>query len=234
MTVTKNNKLFIFSSVGSRLDINYRQQVFDSWNISSFDNGCVIFKPNCKFNYSDYFDNTLNRLGFKFPNFFYFLRHYPILDQYKYFAVIDDDLLFHNIATFTSIYDYMEKLDLSICSPSNDGVGKKSYELMLGNKQQKEIWITNFCEMGCMVIRNDLLKIIIQKYIEEKVNIVDYGFDWFICNIANTIKARIGLIKNLNFYNPYNCERNIGLKEYKNNKNIVHFIQPKVLEKINA
>lgn len=230
----EKNKIFIFSSVGSKLSLKYRQQVFDSWDIKSFDSGCVIFKPNYKFNYSNYFNNTLNGLGFKFPNFFYFLRHYPILDQYKYFAIVDDDLLFNSTETFTYIYNYMETLDLSICSPCNDGVGKKTYDIMLGNKQQKEIWITNFCEMGCMIIKNDLLKIVIQKYIENKISIVDYGFDWFISSIANNTFAKIGLIKNLTFYNPYNHNRNIGQTEYEKNKDIIHFIQPKVLEKINA
>lgn len=223
---------FTFSSVGSDLDFDYKQKVFSSWDINFYDSGCVNFKINDKFPYTKYFCDVLHHQGSKFLNLFYFQKKYNIYNQYKYFAIIDDDLFFDQPNTLNSIINLMEIYDIGLASPSNNGFGKDSYYNIMQTSSIKNnaIWITNFCEMGCMIMRQDLLKLIHNKYIHNRYQFIDWGFDRFISRVANNNNIRIGIVKNLTFFNPEQPIRDYGIKEYNKYKKHIKYIDPQIKE----
>lgn len=222
-----NNSLFVFSSVGSKLDDSYKNQVFTSWELNNFNSGCVIYNDN--FLYNRYFNITLHNKDYKFPNFFYFNSIYAITSKYKYIAILDDDLLFHNINSLNTCLELMKKFNLSLCSLSNNNQGKKSYYPIMASTDTNHLWITNFCEMGCMIFRSSLLKLIIKIYNNKYKKLKDWGFDWFICSLANQYKHNIGIIKNLSFSNPVQSIRDIGKSEWIQYKNEIKYSHPKIL-----
>jgi hypothetical protein len=237
--------LFIFSSVGSDLPNTYKESVFNSWQLKNYDNGCVKYsyilsrtlnkQVVCNtFEYRKYFDIVVQKQGYKFPNFFLFNNMFNILDRYSYVAILDDDLLINNQyqeQPFDTIVSSMKKYNLDICSPMNDGQGKFSEHLNniiepIPNK--RFIFITNFCEMGFMVISSKLLKIIIEEYKKQNLKILDYGFDWFICKIANENLFKIGLINHISFYNPKQPQRYYEI--YRQKKDKIEHIKTKILD----
>lgn len=225
---------FIFSSVGSNLSHNYKIQVFESWQIKDYDSGCVVFSDTDCFDYSQYFNNVLFRKHFKFPNLFYFLSHNPeIVKQYKYIAVLDDDLLFNQHNTIYQAINYMDVYNLSISSISNGCQEKKSPYYVMNNKGLiNELWITNFVEMGFMIIDSKSISNLANTSDKELVE--DYGYDYYICNIANKNNLKIGVFKNLDYTNPQQPNRQNGWTTYQKNKhnNFLSPIQPLIVEKI--
>jgi len=204
-------KIFIFSSVGSPLSDEYKNSVYESWQLDQYDSGCVIYSKEDSFDYAKYFDTNICHSGFKFPNFFYFLDRFPdMLDNYNYFAILDDDLFFNQTQTLEKCVFFMDRYDLDICSISNSNAIKKTtYSVMAANKLRNEIWITNFCELGFMIIRKNLLNCFIDYYNTNlKNHCLDWGMDFAICNFASSHNNKIGIIKNMTFTNPRQKIRN--------------------------
>lgn len=229
------NKLFLFSSVGSKLSDTYKTKVFQSWDYEKVDNGCVIFEKEKSFNYSKYFNICLCRFGFKFPNFFYFLSKIKdISNNYEYFAVLDDDLFFNQSQTLQKCMFLMDHYDLDICSISNSNNQKKTpYSVMAANKLRNEIWITNFCELGFMIIRQNLLNCFIDYYNSNLKNrCLDWGMDFAISNFANDHNNKIGIIKNMTFTNPEQKIRNYSVINLDTSiDKYVYYHMPKIINK---
>lgn len=218
--------LFIFSSVGSNLPYSYKEKVFDSWNTKESDSGCVVYNDD-GFEYNKYFKTVLNNKNFKFPNLFYYLSiQQNIVHEYKYIAVLDDDLLLEdNISKITHI---MDTHDLTICSPCNRCVSKRSgHSIMNVEEKENKLLITNFCEMGAMIIESSFLKQIKNK--EKKVE--DYGYDYYISNIASKNNKKIGIVSTIGYDNPEQQQRNIAWHTYNNNKDdlLLQKIEPLIL-----
>ena len=118
----------------------------------------------------------------------------------------------------------MEKYSLDLCSPSCGSKGKLSwYEVMkTGAYLSDELWISNFCEMGCMFFTQNLIKKFKEVYDTNTSynEIKDYGIDHIICNFVNRNAYRCGIVKNITYYNPLKIDSNAddcGFKEWKSN-----------------
>lgn len=221
------DSIFIFSSVGSNLSRAYKTKVFRSWNLDHFDSGCVIYNNDSQFPYYNHFKKTINRLGFKFPNFFYFDDKFDIINNYDYICILDDDLLFKQNNSIEETVSVMQKFDISLCSLSNNNEFKKAaYDVMYSSDASKpRVAITNFCEMGCMIFHKSLLKLVKQGYENDYRKLTDWGFDWYICSLAEKNNHTIGIVKHLYFSNPFQDHRNIGYYnwiDYKDNINYIH------------
>lgn len=226
---------FIFSSVGSyHIDNESRHKIFKSWNIENVNSACVVFNFLNDFNYCSYFDNVLYRSGFKFPNLFFYITEFPeILDEYKYIGVIDDDLFIHDKKCIKLLSHYMNQYRLSIISPTNSCLESGSlYHIMRYYPNQNKILITNFCEMGFMLIESSFFAKILESYKQLSKQILDYGFDYFICNLANQENKKIGIVKNLLFTNPQRNRKNVADHLYDGNIRLYKRISPKIIDVI--
>lgn len=226
-----NDSIFIFSSVGSNIDNSYRSKVFDSWEIQKFDSGCSIY-ANESFPYENYFNLVISNQNYKFPNFFYFNSIHNIIDRYKYIAILDDDLLFNEPNSVNQVMLYMNQFNIHLCSLSNNNVGKKTYYKVMHTTTDKCIEITNFCEMGCMIFNNQLLKLIKDEYYKSYQDLKDWGFDWWICSLANKYNYTIGIIKHLSFYNPQQPVRDVAKDSWKKYEDTIQLIKSETLYKI--
>lgn len=223
-------EMFIFSSVGSPLEHAYKHSVFKSWDINKYDSGCVVYGDD-GFPYDEYFKNTLYKKDLKFPNFLYYIEKYNILDEYKFISILDDDLLFNQVNTIDVVVSLLNDFNLAVCSISNDCKGRNSYEIMKYQKQSKELWITNFCELGCLFFNSKNLKNILNDI--KFCGLVDYGLDVLISNLIFDSKNKIGLIKCLSFYNPIQPFRYYGQKDWFMNKKNIKVPFHRIIEKIN-
>lgn len=225
---------FVFSSVGSELPDDYKQKTFQSWNLDMFDSGCVVYNNN--FPYNNYFKHTLTKTGFKFPNFFFFDEKSNIVDNYEYICVLDDDLLFKEPNSINEAVLLMKKFDISLCSLSNNSKGKKATYSIMGpeNADKPKIAITNFCEMGCMIFKNTFLELCKQEYYNKYPKLTDWGFDWFICSLAQQYNLNIGIVKHLSFSNPIQHGRNLGYSDWINYKDKITYIYPTEYRSINV
>lgn len=223
-----HNSIFVFSSVGSSLEYGYQNDVFNSWNIKNFHSGCVRYSNNT-FPYENYFKKIKFNRDYKFPNFFYFDSIYKIIDKYEYIAVLDDDLLFQNKDSILLATKLMQKFDISLCSLSNTNTGKVSYYPIMSSNNDASLWLTNFCEMGCMIFHSKLLKLVKNIYDEKFKNLKDWGFDWWICSLANQYKYNIGIVKHLSFSNPVQKDRDLGRSSWLQYKDQIQYTEPKVL-----
>jgi len=196
-------EIFIFSSVGSDHDDAYKHKVYKSWQLDRYNNGCVRYNNADTFDYSKYFNSILYNRNYKFLNFIWYNKYSNILDNYEFVAMMDDDLYLNHKATFTNAIKYIRKYNIDILSLSNDTSGKASwYNMMNTPKPIEEIWITNFCEMGAIIISSQICKDIIDIYIKQQINIIDFGFDLLFSKIANDNNKTIAISKNLTYHNP--------------------------------
>lgn len=201
--VLEKNRLFVFSSVGSDHSDSFKHKVYKSWELYKYDNACVKYNLADKFSYNKYFNTVLENFNYKFLNFIWFNKKSSILDNYQFISLLDDDLLFNQSDTLSIAILNMIKYSIDICSLSNDGRGKKSwYNIMNTDEPKKEILLTNFCEMGSVIMTSNMCKNIIEAYYKEQLSIVDFGFDLFYSKIANDNNKKIGIFKNLTYYNP--------------------------------
>jgi hypothetical protein len=207
---------FLFSSVGSPLPPDYKNQVFDSWNMSSYDSGCVVYDSSDKYEYKKYFKNILYQQEYKFPNFFHYNNQYNILTSYEYVLITDDDLIFNQKNLIEKTIELMNKYNLSICSPSNSCKIKSTPYSIMKTNNEPELWITNFAEMGCLFIRCSFLELFYVDYQKKYKNIKDWGFDFLLASIANSTNNSIGIIKNLNYTNPNQKKRNYSFTKLDN------------------
>lgn len=68
--------------------------------------------------YSDKFDVVIRRKGSKFQNFFHMFNTTNILDKYKYFFVLDDDIIF-NTTDINQMFDFAKSHpEVQICQPA--------------------------------------------------------------------------------------------------------------------
>lgn len=203
------SNVFVFSSVGTYWPGWYKDSTYVSWKLQYYDNACVKYRNDDTFEYSKHFRTVIKNIDYKFPNFIYFNKQFNILDKYKYFAILDDDLRFNQEYAINKTIHTMQKFDVSVCSLSNDAQGKKSsYDIMNSDTILNEIWITNFCEMGCMIISAEIVKDTIQYLESNNIIIKDFGFDLLITKLSKIKNKRIGIMKNLTFYNPKAQHRN--------------------------
>lgn len=229
--------LFVFSSVGSIDDKIQNQKIYDSWNLKDHDSGCVIYNKT-KFDYSKYFKLVEYNVGMKYPNFIWFNNKHKLLSKYQYFAILDDDLIFTGKDVFDTTIQIMDEYDLSVCSVSNNDTNYlhnkiTSHDVMRYKPNQQELWITNFCEMGAMFLRQEILETALNKYVVENFYIKDYGWDMYISNICNIYKNKIGIIKNLYFENPRKKTRNTCRAEYERDQSRIPWLVPKIEDRIN-
>lgn len=227
--------LYVFSSVGSTNEESENDKVFSSWNMSNYDSGCVVYGANSVFKYNRYFQTVDYHIGMKFPNFIFANHKYQLISKYQYFLIVDDDLIFEQSNILDQMIDTVNKYDLSICSISNNDVLHKRtpYSIMRYTNNVHELWITNFVEMGCMMIRSDLLDLALKKYISDKLTIIDFGWDIFLCGMANGLNRRIGIIKNLSFINPRKPLRATGRQNFYEDISKLGWFEAKLKDRIN-
>lgn len=234
--MNNDTSIFIFSSVGSScISKEYKNNVFKSWELENFDSGCVIYNKSTGFPYEVHFKKSLIRPGFKFPNLFYFDNTYNVINNNEYICVIDDDLLFKQNNSIVDSVSLMKKFDIALCSLSNSNDCKPSCHEIMSSNHSKSILITNFVEMGCMIFRKDLLKLIKQEHKEKFSELTDFGFDWWICSLANEKKYNIGLMQHISYSNPLQPARDVGKEIWINKyKNQIHYIQPTIYNIVNV
>jgi hypothetical protein len=81
------------------------------------------------------------------------------------------------------------------------------------------------------MIKKDFLTKIIQRYCEIDCKVQDYGFDWFISNLATEYNKKIGIIKHLSYSNPVSEKRSIAwYKSDYNTPKELRSVKPKIYE----
>lgn len=229
-----DKNILVYSSVGSLLDSDYQKDCFLSWQMEFFDSICVRYSDANNFNYAPYFKIQYENKDFKFPNLLFITKNIDIL-KYDYIVCIDDDLKFNQTNTINTVINYMTNYNLNICTISNDCVGKKSsYDIMNSSNLINELWITNFCEMGCLFFDTRTCASILEQYENNYSEIKDYGIDHMIFNVIDNINTRCGIIKNLTFYNPNQPSRDTKIFGWIINKSLKNLnrVEPHIIETI--
>ena len=97
--------------------------------------------------YSDKFDVVTRRKGSKFQNFFHMFNTTNILDKYKYFFVLDDDIIF-NTADINQMFDFVkDHPEVQICQPAFSRTSNISHPVTKQHSGCKYRY-TNFVEVN--------------------------------------------------------------------------------------
>ncbi len=108
---------------------------------------------------------------------------YFLNSKHKYFAVLNNDLVFHGHNILEHILNTMEEEDIALYSPSviNAGIDQCKWTTV-HNWGSNDLRKVPFIDFQCPFIRRDLAEKI-QKFPEELF--LGYGLDFFACSIAN-------------------------------------------------
>jgi hypothetical protein len=94
--------------------------------------------------------------GSKFQNFLWFYRNHPeILDQYDYFFILDDDLVFWTL-DMNQMFSIAREHELAICQPSFLPESIISHKITLQN-DTTFLRYTNFVEVTCPLFNKEAL-----------------------------------------------------------------------------
>lgn len=233
------SSMLVFSSVGTVHPHEYKRAVFSSWKMGGRDSVCTRYRPDDQFEYGRYFEVVVEMQGHKFTNFFRLAEEFGLARQYSHFAVMDDDLLLTGDDPLKRMADDMERLGLDIASPSNGCGGMKSFHSIMNcSEAVGEVCVTDFCEMGAMILSSRMLEsAIIAHRLEGYEGLRDYGMDMFLCNLANKMGYEIGIFRNVLYHNPNRIPENKRDTQRKSWESLVGMelttpVSKKILKKI--
>lgn len=152
-----------------------------------------------------YADHSWRHPGFVWTSF---IRYYPELKNHLYSLIIDDDLKI-SAEVINKVFGFARRKGASALQLSHDAKGHISYPLFSQNPSlhYREC---NFIEQCFMMIKNDLLGMLVEKW--KAFNLVHVtGVDIVLANVArqNNMLPFIMLDK-FSFYNPHPHEKPNG------------------------
>lgn len=154
--------------------------------------------------------------GSKFQNFYHFYLNYiDVLNEYEYFFILDDDIIFeNNYEDINRMFKLAKNYNLDICSPcfTNDGI--ISHPITL-HKQNILLEYTNFIEVCiCLFNKKSILKFM--KIYDNKL--IGWGIDFLYGSIINN-NNNIGIFHCIKSRNPTLEEKGITVRENEKVKN---------------
>jgi hypothetical protein len=139
------------------------------------------------------------RKGSKFQNFHYFYKKYPkIINQYKYFFIIDDDIEF-NSNDINKMFYYAKKYDLLICQPAFDHESRISHQI---TKYKEKILLsyTNFVEVNVPLFKKVALDKLMKVYTPI---LIGWGIDYLAIQAnGKNLKNKYAIIHDIKCINP--------------------------------
>lgn len=139
----------------------------------------VIYYGDNLHQYEKYKQNVQwieQRKGSKFQNFFWFYRnHLEILDQYDYFFILDDDLVFYTL-DINQMFSIAREYELSICQPSFLPESVVSHKITLQN-DATFLRYTNFVEVNSPLFNKEAL-INTMRVMDD--SLIGFGIDYLM------------------------------------------------------
>lgn len=145
LTFEPQNDCVVFTSCGDRSS-SHELWTDDQRN---FDIVAVYYGDQDEMynTYSDKFDVVTRRKGSKFQNFFHLFNTTNILEKYKYFFVLDDDIIF-NTSDINQMFDFVkDHPEVQICQPAFSRTSNISHPVTKQHSGCKYRY-TNFVEVN--------------------------------------------------------------------------------------
>ena len=139
--------------------------------------------------------------GSKFQNFYHFyLNNQEVYNNYEYFFILDDDIIFeNNIDDINKMFYYMKKYKLDISGPSFTKDGLVKWPITL-NKENLILQYVNFIEVNVPLFNKKSLNILMDIYDSKLIGWgIDYLYSWLI---INNKKNNLAIIHDIKCINP--------------------------------
>lgn len=173
----------------------------------------VVYYGNNHHQYEKYKKNVQwidKHKGSKFQNFFWFYQNHPeILDQYDYFFILDDDILFWSL-DINQMFSIAREYELSICQPSFLPESVLSHKITLQN-DATFLRYTNFVEVNTPLFNKEAL-INAMKVMDDRL--IEYGVDYlYIWANGMYKKNKYAVIDMVSCINPTPNQKKITTRE---------------------
>jgi len=182
----------------------------------------VVYYGDSHQNYEKYKSNVQwieKHKGSKFQNFLWFYQNHPeILDQYDYFFILDDDILFWPL-DINQMFSIAREYELAICQPSFLPESVLSHKITLQN-DTTFLRYTNFVEVNTPLFNKEAL-INAMKLMD--VSLIEYGVDYlYIWANGMYKKNKYAVIDMVSCINPTPNQKKITNREidYADPKNM--------------
>lgn len=187
----------VFTSAGNNTEF-YNIWVSDNQNYDIY----VIYYGDSDEKYNFYKNKVKfieKRKGSKFQNFYYFYNTYPeIINQYKHFFIIDDDIVFDS-NDINKMFYYAKKYDLLICQPAFDHKSCISHSI---NRHNPNIFLayTNFVEVNVPLFKKEAIDKLMQVY---NPILIGWGIDYLALQAnGKDLKDKYAIIHDVKCINP--------------------------------
>tara|TARA_E500000178_G_C16977757_1_gene734226 strand:+ start:225 stop:1712 length:1488 start_codon:yes stop_codon:yes gene_type:complete len=134
-----------------------------------------------------------------------FANHYEHFKDYEYVLLVDSDLVVKP-SEIEEAFERANRNQWSACTFSRDG-NDYGFFAKFYQTTGSGIRICNYFEMGFTIVRQDLLKLLIDKWFELELEYSD-GIDLIMSNVAhNNNMLPFYVIDDYTFYNPHPTEK---------------------------
>lgn len=200
----------VFTSAGDNTNFH---ELWCHTNIKSDYDIFVVYYGNDNNNYETYKNNVQwidKHKGSKFQNFYWFYQNHPeILEQYDYFFILDDDIIFYTL-DINQMFSIAREYELSICQPSFTKESKISHAITL-QKESTILRYTNFVEVNTPLFTKEAL---VNAMNVMDSSLIEYGVDYLYI-WANGIdkKNKYAIIDMITCTNPHDNQKKIKIRE---------------------
>jgi hypothetical protein len=199
---------FVFSSVGDNTSFD-TLWIGKNMNYEVY----VIYYGDDEKNYNKYKAKVKfieKRKGSKFQNFKYLYERYPnIIDKYKKFFILDDDIIF-NVPDINKMFEISIEYNLDICAPSFSEKGLISHPV---TKHVANVLLTytNFVEVNTPLFNKTALAKLMN-VLDSKL--IGWGVDmlYIWANGKDQTKS-YAIIHKVQCINPYVCNKMNTVRE---------------------
>lgn len=200
----------VFTSAGDHT--NFHESWSHPYVKSDYDIFVVYYGNNNK-QYEKYKKNVQwidKHKGSKFQNFFWFYQNHPeILDQYDYFFILDDDILFWSL-DINQMFSIAREYELAICQPSFLPEYVLSHKITLQN-DATFLRYTNFVEVNSPLFNKEAL-INAMRVMDN--TLIGFGIDYlFIWANGMYKKNKYAVIDMISCINPKDEQKKVAKRE---------------------
>ena len=201
-------KLLVFTSAGDNSNFNVewynKNKNFDIITYYYMDNQEIFNK------YKNISKFIIKRKGSKFQNLFHFFNNYRNLyDNYDYFFILDDDIIFENgYKDIERIFNLTIEYKLELSSPCFYKDSIVSHEITK-KKSNTFLNYTNFVEVTCPLIKKNCLTNFLNVFDEK---LIGWGIDFLLSQVICT-NSNTGIFHCINCLNPSLEYKNIKFRE---------------------
>jgi hypothetical protein len=156
--------------------------------------------------YRPYADIYVERKGSKFQNFYYYWTTDERLRGYKYYFIVDDDIIIY-VPAINNLFRIMSQLpNIKILQPAFSKKGKISHPL---TAVQPRVFMryVNFVENTAMMMPVSAVTRCMEVY---DSSLAGFGIDWlFIWHLGKDAKDSYAIVDGIPCINPHRSEREI-------------------------